>query len=94
MGKRWNEKQFEVKEGVIRYVSHGEKLKKNFDLYQCSVSICGGEDFSVQPLPQGAFPFILRGSQNAVEPWTMELCASTAADRDEWVLLLKKFESA
>lgn len=90
MGKRWMQKPFEVKDGVIRYISHGDVAKKNYELYNCVVEASDGHDFSI-PVPAGTFPFIINGSTASIDQWKMELCASSSEDRDSWILLLKKF---
>ena len=87
-GRSWKKKDFEVKDGIIRYLSHN-KLKKNFDLFQCSVRVCTGDDFEIQ-IPTDSFAFEINSSPNMEAPWKMELCAETSEDRDKWVKVIKQ----
>ena len=91
-GRSWKKKDFEVKDGVIRYLSHN-KLKKNYDLYHCAVRTCNGSDFEIN-IPDGAFAFEIISSPEIEEAWKMELCADSRENRDQWVNVIKQVSFA
>ena len=91
-GRTWKKKDFEIKDGVIRYLSHN-KMKKNYDLYHCSVHECTGGDFEIK-IPEGSFAFEIISSPELEEPWKMELCANSGSEREKWVDVIKNVSLA
>jgi hypothetical protein len=87
LGKRWNKKEFELKDGNILYNSHN-KTKGFHHLFMCSVVESDGTNFTV-PAPANLFPFVIQ-SLDPNNAWEMQLCADTADDREQWMNVVWK----